>query len=203
MTRKQEIIVSAVNYINDLKRKGVKIYARSRTITSFLRGTPRSPFYHLFKYRTDVCGQYQTITEIEVLVELDKLVKSGALQVMGVNYSTPIVVKSSIVPMKFLKRLELDCLDENIGLGGMPMKEFNPHKYPQQADNIIYFREQVLLHLTSMFGSKIAEKIIYLVNEEDFLDCLYLDCLVSEGAQKVISAYEFWRSTRNDKKYNF
>ena len=78
-----------------MKENGYRIYTKSRTITSFLRGTTRSPFYNTFKRYPDVCGKYASITEAEVVEQLKKLVKNDIIKQNNDLYFIPIIIKKA------------------------------------------------------------------------------------------------------------
>lgn len=70
-------ILSAINYIEEEKNK-YNIKPQLKTITSFLKGNTKSPFYDtVYKNHPDVCGLYKSITDIKVSGELEVLVGEG------------------------------------------------------------------------------------------------------------------------------
>ena len=73
-----DTLLLAIKYIETENENSLRPY--TKTITSFLIGAKKSPFYAFYSKHPDVCGRYSNATEIIVQTALISLELEGKLR---------------------------------------------------------------------------------------------------------------------------
>lgn len=100
-----DLLVLAVETIEQSKNQSIK--PRYQTITSFIRGSQKSPFYNVFFVKhSNICGKIPNITSSTVEVSLNELVRQNKLMLKGQDYFSikNISVVSNDVDSIFMNR---------------------------------------------------------------------------------------------------
>ena len=73
-----DTLLLAIKYIETENEKSLRPYVK--TITSFLIGARKSPFYDFYSKHQDVCGRFPNVTETIVQTALISLELEGKLK---------------------------------------------------------------------------------------------------------------------------
>lgn len=78
------LVLKAIKCIDDSMLKSIR--PRAHTITSFLKGSVKSPFYYFYQRHQDVCGKYPDILVKNVDQSLQRLIKQQKAYLEGKDY---------------------------------------------------------------------------------------------------------------------